>query len=80
MGYWIDTDYQEAPTFAFMDRQESATYISVKSVTASSEHVGQFNAFQKSLFSYLGNLDDYKVYSAQNLYTKNVAPITVSTP
>jgi len=79
-GYWIDTDYKEAPTFAFMDRQESATYISIKSITASSEHVGQFNAFQKSLFSFLGNLDDYKVFSAQNLYTKNVAPITVTTP
>ena len=80
MGYWIDTDYQEAPTFAFLDRQESATYISVKSITASSEHIGQFNAFQRSLFSFLKNLDDFKVFSAQNLYTKNVAPITITTP
>lgn len=63
-----------------MDRQESATYISVKNVTASSEHIGQFNAFQKSLFSFLDNTDNYKIYSAQNLYTKNVAPVVVSTP
>lgn len=81
-GYWVEPGIEkEAPTFAFMDRQEAVTYLSITSVVASSEHVGLFNQEQQSLFSHLSDtslLDFY--YSADRSYTRNVAPITILSP
>lgn len=81
-GYWIEAGVEkEAPTFAFMNRQESVTYLSIVNVSASSEHVGLFNKQQQQLFV---NLTDTSAigfyYSANRSYTPNVAPIAITNP
>src|SRR5581483_10167410 len=58
-GFWIGTQETEAPTFAFMDRQESVTYLSVYNVTASSEMIGLFNKTQQGLFENLSGTDPF---------------------
>jgi acetolactate synthase small subunit len=79
-GYWIDYTTREAPTFAFLDRQEAATYISVYNVEASSTHIGQFNQFQRSLFSHLANLNDLLEFKPNNCYAKAIAPLNIVKP
>jgi hypothetical protein len=80
LGYWIDYDTNEAPTFAFLDRQEAATYITIANVEASTTMIGQFNDFQKSLFVHLQNLNDFYIHTPLNAYSKAIAPLNVSIP
>lgn len=68
-GYWIEKDVtNEAPTFAFMQRQEYSTFFTLAGVTASEYHIGEFNKEQQSFFSHLRDKSDsaksyYPIYS-----------------
>lgn len=78
-GYWIDLTEREAPTLAFMGRQESVTYLSITDVTASSTHIGYFNADQRQLFSHLSNVNDpYLAFIPQFSYDASIAPVNLS--
>lgn len=78
-GYWIDWSENEAPTLAYMNRQESVTYLSVVGATASSTHIGQFNSDQRQLFSHLDSItNDQLVFSAGSSYDNSIAPVNMS--
>jgi hypothetical protein len=80
LGYWIEPNIEkEAPTFAFMDRQEAVTYLDIFSAQASSEHVGAFNPMQKSLFTHLGDINPDFIYSA-SLSFSNTTAIRLTAP
>jgi hypothetical protein len=81
-GYWIEGGVEkEAPTYAFMDRQESVTYLTIEDATSSSIHVGRFNAPQASLFSNLSSqFDPLLQFTANKAFTKSIAPVAVSIP
>lgn len=81
-GYWLEGGVEkEAPTYAFMDRQESVTYLSINVATASSWHTGLFNMQQASLFSNLSKkFDSLTQFTPNQSYTKAIAPIAVGTP
>lgn len=76
-GYWLEVDVpKEAPTFAWMDRQESVTYISIADATASSEHVGDFNKTQQQIFGHLSNVPDrFYFFTVDSSYAKSFAPV-----
>lgn len=77
-GYWIDTTARQAPTYAFMNRQESVTYLSVANVTASSTHLGYFNAQQQQLFSHLQNVNNtYTPFKPEFSFDNSIAPINL---
>jgi hypothetical protein len=78
-GLWIVGGTQtEAPTFAFMDRQEMVTFITITSSSASSEHVGLFNEAQRQLFANLTrNTDEFLYFSADRAQAKNIAPLNI---
>lgn len=79
-GYWIDSSENEAPTLAYMDRQESVTYTTIIDVTASSIHSGYFNKEQTQLFSHLQHVPNATyTYAADHSFTNNIAPINLST-
>ena len=81
-GYWIEPGVQkEAPTFSFMNRQETVTYLSIIDANASSEHVGIFNKNQQELFVHLSDttLTDF-FYSANRSFTNNLAQVQVTSP
>lgn len=78
-GLWITQTEQEAPTFAFMERQEALTFMTIASVTASSDHIGAFNKTQTSLFPYLAvNVDPLFQYDAAKSYAPSYAPLQLS--
>lgn len=53
-GFWIESGIEhEAPTQAFQDSQDSASFVPILEVAASSESVGYFNGTQQSLFPQL---------------------------
>jgi hypothetical protein len=80
-GLWIDTNENEAPTFAFGRRQEAVTYISIQSVTASTEQIGNFNAQQKSLFAHLNiQVDPFFTFDANLAFNEQFAPISITVP
>lgn len=81
-GYWIQSNIEaEAPTYAFMDRQESVTYISIQGVSASSYHTGAFNQNQALTFSHLSSApSNLYVFSPSKSFAKNIAPISLSIP
>lgn len=78
-GYWIQSGVAvEAPTFAFMDRQESVTHITINTVTASSEHMGRHSLHQRSLFANLAKLRDADHYfQAGHARAKSIAPLNI---
>jgi hypothetical protein len=80
-GVWVESAIEkEAPTFAFMDRQEAVTYLDVSSVEASTEHVGYFNKHQRQLFGHLAESpDETYYYSADRSYARNIAPVNLAT-
>lgn len=78
-GYWIDWSEQEAPTLAYMNRQESVTYLSITGATASSTHIGQFNAEQKQLFAHLEFVANNQIAFNPDLsYDNSIAPVNMS--
>lgn len=80
-GTWITTEEEEMPLFAFMDRQESITYLTINTVEASSEHVGEYNKSQRSLFGHLqGTHDIDDVASKDWSYARSFAPIQLTIP
>jgi hypothetical protein len=80
-GEWVSVSETEAPTFAFMDTQESITYLSINNVTASSEHIGNFNPIQRQLFPHLDHdYDIYMVFDSANSFVPTIAPISISIP
>lgn len=53
---WIESGVQkEAPVFAFNERQESITYPTIESASASSYHIGPFTQSQATLFAHLAD-------------------------
>lgn len=79
VGYWIDNTEREAPTLAYMDRQESVTYLTITSAEASSIHSGFFNKEQTELFSHLKNVRDAtQTFSADQAFATNIAPINLA--
>lgn len=80
-GLWITQAEKEAPTFAFMDRQEAVTYLSISNVAASSIQVGPFNVTQKQLFGNLNrDVAPYETFPAEHSFTKSFAPLQLSVP
>lgn len=81
-GYWIEPDVEkEAPRFAWVDRRETATYLSITAVTGSTSHTGPFNPTQRELFSHLREVPQlFYEYKADRAYARNFAPITFSVP
>ena len=80
-GYWITTTEQEAPSFAFMEAQETTIFITINTATSSSSHIGVFNSTQQSLFPVLAeNTDPLFTFSASRSYAPSYAPIQVSSP
>jgi hypothetical protein len=80
-GYWIEPGIEkEVPAFAWFSRQETATFLSIASATASSEHVGPFNAKQRELFPHLmSNRIDF-VYDESYAFAKAFAPVQLTSP
>lgn len=80
-GYWIEGGIEkEAPEFAFFNRQETATFITVANAIASSEHVGMFNAAQASLFGHLRGDNPTHIFDENFSYAKAFAPIQLTSP
>lgn len=81
-GLWIEAGVEkEAPTFAFMDRQEAITFLSVTSVTASSSHTGPFSKDQRDLFSHLReDFESLHEFSPEQSYSNSLVPIQLSIP
>lgn len=80
-GLWITTGENEAPTFAFMEAQETVTYLTVVNSTASSEHIGPFNKTQRDLFGHLNsNFGSLQTFVASKAYQKAFAPIQLTVP
>lgn len=80
-GLWITTGEQEAPTFAFMDSQETVTYLTVIDATASSEHIGPFNKQQRELFGHLNyQIGELQIFDASKSFQKAFAPIQLTVP
>lgn len=78
-GTWVVAGTStEAPTFAFMDRQEAVTYLDISSVVASSAHTGMFNTQQQNLFSNLAkSYDDFTYFPGSSAYAQNLAPLNI---
>lgn len=76
-GYWIEQNIEhQAPGLAFLDRQEAITYLSVINITASSEHIGNFNKEQRTIFPHLNATDaGVYVYGADQALAQPFAPI-----
>lgn len=80
-GLWITTTETPVPTFAWMERQEAVTYLTIDSVEASSTHTGPFNKEQRNLFGHLrGEIHPYYTFVADHSYAKAFAPIQLSVP
>ena len=86
-GFWITSEEErEAPTFAFQDVQETTTFTTIIAAEASSEHIGPFNSFQRSLFAHLADNDFFggvhhvHGFSAERSYAKATAPIGLTIP
>jgi hypothetical protein len=80
-GMWITSDPTEAPTFAFLNRQESITFLTITEVTSSSQHIGEFNKAQRDLFAHLRDRSSPPVdYLDEYSYAKSFAPIQISIP
>lgn len=79
-GFWIDVIEKAAPYYAFMDRQEAITYLTIEGASASSEHVGNFNSNQRALFGHLRNEEKFRVFDADDSFTKSFAPIVLTSP
>jgi hypothetical protein len=80
-GYWIERGVEnEVPYFAFMQREESATFISVVDVEVSSEQVGPFNMKQRAIFTHLRDDDPYRIYSGKYSFANSFALLSLSTP
>jgi hypothetical protein len=80
-GLWVTTDEEEARKFAYVDRQEAVTFISIHSASASSEQVGPFAKDQQDLFGHLKkDIDSIYVYSSDKSYAKAIAPLQLSIP
>lgn len=80
-GLWITTDETEVPSFAWMDRQETVTFLSIQSIEASSVHTGPFSKDQRQLFGHLrGEVHPYYTFSEENAYARAFAPIQLSVP
>lgn len=80
-GYWVETEEKEVPFYAFLDRQEAATYLTITGVEASSVHVGPFNKYQSELFPHLRNTPaNVFFYHANHSFADVIAPLSFSTP
>ena len=79
-GLWIETIEKEAPTFAWMDKQEVVTYLTVVGAVASSEHIGGFNKTHRELFPHLETADPVTVHLSTLSFARNFAPITITIP
>lgn len=80
-AYWIQRGIEvEVPYYAFMQKEESATYISIVNVTATSEQLGPFNPKQRAIFPHLRDDAPYRGYSATYSYANSFAPLQLSTP
>jgi len=81
-GFWIiPGEGAEAPTTPFADKQETVTFISIQTVTASSEHTGTFNKSQRQLFSHLSkNVDPFETFVAEDATASATVPLQVSNP
>jgi hypothetical protein len=81
-GSWIQKGIEnEAPSFAWFNRQEMASNIDVTAITSSSEHYGEFNPIQKGLFRHLNlSLDDQFFLFADDFSRASGTTPTVSIP
>lgn len=81
-GFWIVAGQEkEAPTYAWIGRQESATFLTISGVEESTEHYGEFNREQRRLFSHLQDTpDNFYKYAAENAYTLAFAQIGLGIP
>jgi hypothetical protein len=82
-GMWIvGGEEREAPTYAWIGRQESATFLDINSVSSSSEHYGRFNQTQEQLFPHLAlpTDDSFYVYSDEFSFAQAFAQIALSIP
>ncbi len=80
-GLWIEADVEkEAPTFAFIDRQEAVTFLTVHGVTTSSQHQGEFAREQRELFGHLRGIESNDYQSADRSYVPATAPLQLGTP
>lgn len=81
-GYWVNASVEkEAPTYAFMDRQESITYLTITDADASSWQVGPFNKQQRELFSHLNlTVSSTQQFIPEYSFNNITAPITTGVP
>jgi Carbohydrate binding domain len=82
-GLWIESGVEkEAPTYAWISRQESATFLEVTNVTSSSEHFGDFSKVQRDIFPHLalGTEDQFFQYADDFSYTQAFAQIGLGIP
>jgi hypothetical protein len=81
-GFWLVPGVEtEAPTFAWIDRQEAATFLSVQTVTASSEKIGNFNLTQRQLFPHLASVTDpFDVHVADRSFARSFAKLNFTIP
>lgn len=80
-NWLISGQAMEAPTFAFMERQETAVYLDLSTVTASTYHVGFFSANQTAFFSHLALVDDpFAIFSGDRAIAHNAVQLNFTTP
>lgn len=80
-AYWIESSIEkEAPTFAFVNAQETSTFLTITDTSASSEHVGVFDADQRLWFGNLQNQDSLHVFDSTFAFANAFAPIQVMQP
>lgn len=81
-GFWLVPGVEtEAPTFAWIDRQEAATFLSISTVTASSTKVGNFNNQQRQLFPQLASVTDpFDTHLADRSFAKAFAKLSFTIP
>jgi hypothetical protein len=81
LGLWIVAgEGREAPTTAFADKSETVTFVTIDSITASSEHTGSFNKQQRDLFVHLSStLDPFLSYEATDAVASAAVPLQMTT-
>jgi len=63
---WIETGIaKEAPTLAYGDRSETAIYLTINNIDASSFHLGNFSTMQQDMFAHLKRGTNTYAYSAE---------------
>lgn len=82
-GLWlVSGEEREAPTYAWINRQESATFLDIINVDASSEHYGSHNLTERQLFPHLATEPDdpFFRYGGELSFSESFAQIGLSVP